>query len=244
MYEGRFVDAVRIFEEGASRDLQEKHAERAADKLIALAHAELARGRKRPAAVAADQALMNNSRMVKTRFMAARVFIDAGEIERAKQLANELAKERLAEPRAYAKILEGEMFLQAGDPARAIASLTVANSADLLDTWIGHFVLGRAYLAAAEIEQTSGNAAEAAGLFAQADSEFDRCLKRRGEALSLFLDQEPTFGLFPPVHYYQGRGREGLGATGFAESYRAYLAIRGESNDDSLARDARRRLGL
>ena len=244
VYQGRFADAVRIFEEGASRDLQEKHAERAADKLIALAHAELARGRTRPAATSADRALMNNSRTVKTRFMAARVFIEAGEIARAKQLASELAKERLAEPRAYAKILEGEMFLKAGDPGRAIASLTVANSADLLDTWIGHFVLGRAYLAAAENEQKSGDAAEAAGLFAQADSEFDRCLKRRGEALSLFLDQEPTFGLFPPVHYYLGRTREGLGATGFAESYKAYLAIRGESTEDSLARDARRRLGL
>ena len=51
--------------------------------------------------------------------------------------------------------------------------------------------------------------------------EFDRCLKRRGEALALFLDEEPTFGYFPTVYYYQGRVREQMKIDGFAESYRA-----------------------
>ena len=37
-----------------------------------------------------------------------------------------------------------------------------------------------------------------AGAFPQADSEFDRCIKRRGEALSLLVDEEPTYGYFPP----------------------------------------------
>ena len=82
--------------------------------------------------------------------------------------------------------------------ARPSRSLTEANT--LLDTWIGRFDLGRAYLEA--------------GLFTQADSEFDRCIKRRGEALSLFLDEEPTFGFFPSVYYYQGRVREALKSGG------------------------------
>ena len=80
--------------------------------------------------------------------------------------------------------------------------------------------------------------------FTQADSEFDRCIKRRGEALSLFLDEEPTYGYFPPVYYYQGRVREGLKSAGFAESYRAYLDIRGQSNDDPLVPEVRRRAGV
>ena len=113
----------------------------------------------------------------------------------------------MAEPQAYAKIIEGEAALKSGDARQAIKSLTEANA--LLDTWIGHYDLGRAYLAA--------------GAFTQADSEFDRCLTRRGEALSLFLDEEPTFGLFPPVYYYQGRVREALKNTNFADSYRVYL---------------------
>ena len=36
------------------------------------------------------------------------------------------------------------------------------------------------------------------------------CIKRRGEALSLFLDEEPTYSYLPPVYYYQGRVREEL----------------------------------
>ena len=114
-----------------------------------------------------------------------------------------------------------------GDPRQAIKPLTDANT--LFDTWMGHFDLGRAYLDA--------------GAFLQADAEFDRCIKRRGEALALFLDEEPTFGYFPPVYYYQGRVREGLNNKGFADSYRAYLAIRGESKEDPLLPDVRRRAG-
>ena len=104
-----------------------------------------------------------------------------------------LVSELQAEPQAYGKILEGDIALRNGDARQAIKVLIEANG--LLDTWIGHFVLGRAYLEA--------------GAFIQADSEFDRCVKRRGEALSLFLDEDPTFGYFPPVYYYQGRVREG-----------------------------------
>ena len=94
---------------------------------------------------------------------------------------------------------------------------------------MGHFDLGRAYLEA--------------GAFAQADSEFDRCIKRRGEALSLFLDEEPTYGYLPPVYYYQGRVREGLKNAGFAESYRTYLSFRGQSKEDPLLPEVRRRAG-
>ncbi len=48
----------------------------------------------------------------------------------------------------------------------------------------------------------------------QADSEFDRCIQRRGEALALFLDEEPTYAFFPPVYYYRGRVREAMNTAG------------------------------
>ena len=67
-------------------------------------------------------------------------------------------------------------------------------------------------------------------------------VKRRGEALSLFLDEWPTYGHFPPVYYYLGRVREGMKSSGFAESYRTYLSIRGKSNEDPLLADARKRV--
>ena len=50
-----------------------------------------------------------------------------------------------------------------------------------------------------------------------------------------------TYGYFPPALYYQGRVREALKNANFADSYRAYLAIRGKSSEDPLVADARRR---
>ena len=119
------------------------------------------------------------------------------------------------------------MALKKGASRDGIKLFTDANN--LLDTWIGRFDLGRAYLDA--------------GAFAEADSEFDRCIKRRGEAVSLFVDLS-TYGYFPPAYYYQGRAREGLKAAGFADSYKKYISIRGKAGEDPLLADARHRAGL
>ena len=224
LYEGRYAEAEKLLALGADEDLKAKVPDKAASKLAALAGVRLLRQRKAEAIRATEQALAN-SQAVKIRFLAAQVLIEAGAPEKARALAKGLAAELPAEPQAYASIIDGLDALSRKDVRQAIKSLTAANS--LLDTWIGHYHLGRAYLEA--------------GVFTQADSEFDRCLKRRGEALALFLDEEPTYGVFPLVYYYQGRVREGLKSTKFAESYRAYLDIRGASKEDLLVPDVRRR---
>jgi eukaryotic-like serine/threonine-protein kinase len=74
----------------------------------------------------------------------------------------------------------------------------------------------------------------------EADSEFDLCITRRGEALTV-MDEGPSYGIFPIVYYYQGRVREGLKTANFADSYRAYLQIRGESKEDPLVPEVRKR---
>ena len=79
--------------------------------------------------------------------------------------------------------------------------------------------------------------------FPQADSELDRSIGRRGEVLSLLADEDPTYGYFPTAYYYQGRVREGLKSERFAESYRTYLTIRGQSKEGLLLPDVRRRAG-
>ncbi|HSP90601.1 MAG TPA: protein kinase, partial [Vicinamibacterales bacterium] len=188
LYEGRFLDAAKIFTQGAAADLAAKDTDRAANKFAALAYTQLLRGQHAAALAAAEKALAN-SQAAKIRFLAARVFVEAGAAEKAGTISAALGAELQAEPQAYALIIDGLTALKNGNPRRAIKDLTDANN--LLDTWIGHFDLGRAYLEG--------------GAFPQADSEFDRALKRRGEALSLFLDEEPTYGYFPPVYYYQGR---------------------------------------
>jgi tetratricopeptide (TPR) repeat protein len=227
VYEGRFSEAVRLLERGAAADAAANNRERAAAKLAGMAYAHLLR-REQASAIAAAEKALANSGAVKIRFLAARVFVESGAIERAASLGAGLATDIQPEPQSYGKIVQGEAALQEGDARRAIVLLNEANR--ILDTWIGRFALGRAYLAA--------------GMLVQADSEFDQCIKRRGEAVSLFLDEEPTYGVFPLVYYYQGRVRETLNQSGAADSYRTYLSIREKAGEDPLLPDVRRRAGL
>ena len=153
--------------------------------------------------------------------------VEAGALARGRQIAASFSKELPAEPQAYGKILEGQIALKGGDPTQAIKILTEASG--VLDTWLAHFDLGRAYL---EL-----------GAFPQADSEFERCINRRGEALSLLVDEEPTYGYFPMAYYYQGRAREGLKNAAASASYGEYLNIRGKSSEDPLLPEIRKRAG-
>src|SRR6266446_3199332 len=225
-YGGRFADAVRLLEQGATADLAAKNPDNAAEKFVTLAHSQLLREQRGAAVAAADKALAN-SQSVQVRFLAGRIFAEAGEIAKAQKLAASLGSESKAEPQAYGKIIEGKSALKQGDSRQAIKTFTEADN--LLDTWIGRLELGRAYLEA--------------GLYVEADSEFDRCIKRRGEALELLTDNVPTYGYFPLVYYYQGRVREGLKTPAFADSYRAYLSIRGKAGEDPLLPEIRQRLG-
>jgi tetratricopeptide (TPR) repeat protein len=226
LYEGRFSEAVRILEVGALDDLSAKSPDRAARKFVSIAYVQSLR-RQKTAVIAAVEKALAISKTVQTRFLAARMFVELGELPKARGLISGLAAERQVEPRAYAKIVEGEAALKDGNARNAVNAMIEANK--LLDTWIGRFELGRAYFTAGE--------------FLQADSEFDSCLKRRGEALSLFLDEWATYGYLPPVYYYQGRVREELKTERFADSYRQYLAIRGKSTEDPLLAEVRRRAG-
>ncbi len=226
LYEGRYRQARQILEKGAAADVAAKQPDQAADNLAMLAYAEILRGEKQPALVAAEKALAN-SRSAELRFLAARVFLEAGETAKGQKLAASLGSELQAEPQAYAKLILGEAALEEHDPKQALQLFTEAKN--LADIWIVHLDLGRAYLDA--------------GLFVEADSEFQRCLERRGEAMELFTDYMPTYSYLPPVYYYQGRVREGLKSAGFADSYRTYLSIRGKAGEDPLLPEVRHRLG-
>ena len=224
LYQGRLVEAARLLEASAAADVSAGGRDRAADKLALLAHTQLTRGQPRAAAQAADRALAN-SQGIKTRFLSGRIFALAGSADKAREQAATLSAELHTEPQAYARIIEGNIELAAGNARGAIQAFNEANR--LLDTWLGRLDLGRAYLAA--------------GAYLEADAEFDRCIRRRGEAMALLLDEVPTYGYFPQVYYYIGRTREGLGTASFADSYRAFLDIRGAANEDPLVADARKR---
>lgn len=226
VYQGRFKEAADLLQKGAAADSAAHEPDAAAGKLAELGYTQLLRGDK-PAALAAVKSALDLSKEVKTRFIAARIFAATDEASKAEEIAQGLSSELQIEPQAYGKLIQGEIALKKGDGRGAVKLFTDANT--MLDTWIGRFDLGRAYL---EI-----------GAFTEADSEFDRCISRRGESLALFLDEVPTYGYFPQVYYYQGRVREGLKSQGFKESYKKYLDIRGGAGEDPLLAEIRRRAG-
>jgi tetratricopeptide (TPR) repeat protein len=223
LYEGRFTEAAQLLEKGAADDLVSKYSDRAAFKLATLAYTQLSQGHSAAAVTAIERALAA-SKTAKIRFLSGRVLAATGKTARAQELAASLVAELQGEPQAYGKILEGDIALARRDSRTAIRAFTDANN--LVDTWMGRFDLGRAYVEA--------------GGFTEADSEFDRCIRRRGEAISLFND-EATYGYFPIVYYYLGRAREGQKSQGFAESYRTYLSIREKAGEDPLLAEVRRR---
>ncbi len=225
-YQGKYADAARILTEGAAGDTAAKDADSAARKYVALGNIEELEG-KHAAAVADTDKALAKSQSTQIEFLAASNYADAGEFAKAQKLATSLSSSLTGESQAYGKIVAGLIALKRKDANEAVRQITAANN--LLDTWIGRFDLGRAYLAA--------------GAFTEADTEFDECVKRRGEAIEIFMDNVPTYSWFPPVYYYQGMAQEGMKSTGFADLYKSYLSIRGQSTEDPMAADARHRIG-
>ena len=226
LYQGRPSEAMAILEKQIGLDGSDSPSA-AANELLTLASAKLALGQVPAAAEAADRA-SGLSKADATLFMAARIHLAAGNEKKARALASDLAGRRVREPQAYAKIVEGEAQLKSGDARAAIQTLRDAQQ--ILDTWIGRFVLGRAYLEAQA--------------WPEAHEEFEICLKRRGEAAALFVDEVPSFRFLPAVHYYLGRAQEALKSPAGAESYRAFVAIKQNAGPaaEPLLEDARRRL--
>ncbi|HEX4441897.1 MAG TPA: protein kinase [Thermoanaerobaculia bacterium] len=224
LYQGRIDDARKILEPALETDATAKNSDDAARKLTTLAEADLARGENAAAVASADRA-MGMSADLSVTVSAARVLIAAGEDKKALAAAAQLGARLESDPQMYALLLRGESEIEHRNYREAIAHLKDARK--LADSWLARFALGRAYLEA--------------GSFAEADTEFDACIKRRGEAAAVYLDEIPTFRVFPPVYYYLGRVREGLKSAGAADAYKTFLAFQtGEGG--RLAADARRRL--
>jgi tetratricopeptide (TPR) repeat protein/predicted Ser/Thr protein kinase len=226
VYEGRLADAKEILGNGIAQDLKSGQLYLAADKLLILGEAFLGQKQRAKALDCADKALAQ-SRAEDIQFAAARIYIRAGAENKAKAIAEALGKKVQAINQAYAKLLSGEMSLDKGEATDAARLFREAQS--LVDTWLGRFLLGRAFLEA--------------GAYAEAYSEFELCLNRRGEAASILMNDLPSYRYFPPVHYFLGRAQQGLGSPAASESFRQYLKIK-EKGDagDPLVDDARVRL--
>jgi tetratricopeptide (TPR) repeat protein len=226
LYEGRVADAPPILEKAIEEDLAAKNVDGAARKLTTLAEAQLLSGQPARAVASADRA-RELSRDLAVSVSAARVWIQAGEEKRALAVASELEQKVENDPQMYAGILRGEVELRRRNLREAV--LRFKEGLRQADSWLVRYDLGRAYL-------ETGSPTEA-------DQELEVCLKRRGEALALYLDEVPTARALPPVFYYTGRAREAMKRTdGAAQAYRTFLAAKIGAGDP-MAADARRRLG-
>ena len=224
LYQGRLQDAKKKLEEGIEIDIENQRAEMAAYKKIMLAHTNLLLGEKDNAHRLAEQACATLED-VDVLVPAAQIYLEAGKEAKASVLAAKLNAQLESEPRAYGKLIEGEINRKRGKIHKAIELFQ--ESRDLLDTWLVHLSLGKAFLEA-----------EA---FPKAHSEFEMCLKRRGEAAEAFLNDIPSYYYFPQVYYYLGRTLEGLGSPAAADSYQKFLQIKLKGEDDWMIEDARRR---
>lgn len=225
LYEGRLADAAAQLEKDIPVDVAAKDSDSAANKMATLGLTQVLLGKMADAMSQGSKAVAasKDSGVV---YRAAQIYIAAGQEAEALHAVAPLSQRLENEPQIYAKLIAGEALLKRGNAREALNSFQEAQK--LADTWLGHFDMGLAYLAAAT--------------YPEASSEFDVCLKRRGEATSVFLDDAPSYHLLPPVYYYQGRAREGLNSPGAAESYRTFLALKEKGAGDPLVADATKRL--
>ena len=223
LYEVKANEAIPILESGIKEDIENKDTAAAAVKSIVLAQAYLLAGRNSEAVAAAEKGVALD-KQPSTWHAAGTVLSEAGQAAKAQSLASQLELSLDSEPQLYGKLLEGKIALDRGNPRKAV--LTLKEAGQKTDTWIGHLLLGRSFLQA--------------GMYPEASSEIEICLKRPGEASALYLDDLPTFRLLPPVYYYMGRVQGALKSPAAADSYRSFLAIQGKGNS-VLVTDAQKR---
>jgi len=224
LYRSDPEQALAALQKGIDGDLVAKSTDAAAKKYVIKAEAELMAGKKAEAMKSVEQGVAMSKANVL--FAAAHVYLAAGEYTRASALGGELSKQLGATPQAFGTLIEGDIQLGRGNARQAIQFYR--ESGRLLDSWLAHFDLARAYIAA-----------EA---YTDASTELEICLRRRGEATDIYIDEQQTFRYFPATYYYMGRALEGLKSSGAADAYKNFLAMKVPTAHDAMVDDAKKRL--
>jgi eukaryotic-like serine/threonine-protein kinase len=222
LYEGRLTDASKILEEALARPAEGRTTARLT---ATLAEVRELQGRDGDAIKLAEDALKLSNHPSIALF-AGRVLIHAGKPERGDLLAAQLDQQFDQLSQLCAKLLAGEADLKRNNARAALGNFNAAQK--ILDTWLARDGLGRAYLLA--------------NAFPDAQTEFDACLTRKGEATTVLLDDIPTYRLLATTRYYLARAQEGQKSSAAAASYQAFLSIKEKGDEQGLVADARRRV--
>jgi tetratricopeptide (TPR) repeat protein len=153
------------------------------------------------------------------------VLAAAGQYAQAEALAVALNTKLEADPQAYGRLVLAEVALARKDPRKAVEHAREAQK--YADTWLGRFILGRAYLGI--------------NAYPEAYSALESALKRRGEATAVFLDDVPSYRHVPPVYYYMGLVQSGLKSNAAPESFKKYVDLMNGADPHAMLADARAR---
>ncbi|HEX6503470.1 MAG TPA: protein kinase [Terriglobales bacterium] len=225
MYFGHYRNALALLKEGIQVDEKDHNSGELALKYVAEGEADLALGRRDEAVRAAQKAVQLNSDESAV-YPGARVLINAGAYEDARKIASTLDKTLQAQSRAYSQLIDAEINLQHGQFSESVQE--IRESEKIHDSWISHFLLGRAYVEAAH--------------YPEALSEFQTCKKRWGETADLMFADTATLRYLPPLYYWLGRAQQGVGMKAAArESYRQFLKLREAADpEDVIVVDAKK----
>ena len=119
LFEGRSADAATLLAEAVAADLTANNRSAASRKLATFATMHLLRGEKTDALTAADRASAGGPEE-SVLVQVAQVYLDLSQAAKAQLAIEQLSSRLQAEPRAYAKVLEGELDLAAGRGRQAI----------------------------------------------------------------------------------------------------------------------------
>ncbi len=229
MYFGQNRHAIGVLREGMAANAKSKDSGEMARKAVALAEAYLALGQRRQAADAATSGDEARSRGQHRDSLPRRVLLQAGQQDKALQIAADLEKTLQRGATSYARLISGEVALENGRLADAIEAFRDAQKR--YDSWFSRFLLGKAYVVAG-------------GHFPEALAELEIAVKRGSETTDVFIDDMPTLRYLPPAYYWLARAQEGAGAVVAArQNYDLFLKLRAEADPgDPLAADARKRL--
>jgi tetratricopeptide (TPR) repeat protein len=182
LFDGKPADAEKILVDAIPKDQASGNEQGVASKRSALAMAYVMQG-KRAEALATLKDLTAKAGTNAEWVPAGLLYVELGEVAEAQKVAAELRRQLQPQSRAYAKVIDGLLALRDKRAVDAVDALKAATG--LSDLWLVRYTLGQAYLAA--------------GYPAEAKSEFEACIKRRGEVMALFLDDTPTYRYYAPV---------------------------------------------
>jgi tetratricopeptide (TPR) repeat protein len=193
LFEGHAEQAEMILKAGIDIDRAENNERDVGAKTIALAQSYMAQERN---AEALDvlRSLKDDEQREGQLIPAAEMYIKLGDIDAARAIADQFAKQLRPQARAYASLIKGLIALEQQEHIPAIDELKTALG--LADLWIVRYYLGQAYLAA--------------GYPAEASSEFDAAHRRRSEAMAMFFDDVPTWRYTAPLSAWSDKAREAL----------------------------------